>query len=191
MPNNTADRQKNTPAGGNRRIAGLGLCIAGVALLGVCALGLAFSWGSTKGRPATALVASTTATAPAASTATPDPVAVWQALLDPFSAAIASRDTSYLLNHIDPALYQVYTPDQCRTELAKPAPDPTIHFSVLSVSGPAPWSYAAGGQTIAVSAVYTVDANVTANGQTARETHHFALHNGELSWFTHCSATGQ
>ncbi len=173
-------------------MAGLGLCIAGVALLGVCVLGLVFSWGSTKAKsPAQAVSAAPTATAPAASTATPDPVAVWQALLDPFSAAIASRDTSYLLNHIDPALYQVYTADQCRAALAKPAPDPTIHFSVLSVSGPAPWSYAAGGQTITVSAAYTVDANVTANGQTARETHHFALHNGELSWFTHCSATGQ
>jgi hypothetical protein len=191
MPNNKADRQKNTAARGSRRMAGLGLCVAGVALFGVSVLGLVFSWGSTKGRSATALVASSTATAPAASTATPEPVAVWQALLDPFSAAIASRDTTYLLNHIDPALYQVYTADQCRTELAKPAPDPTIHFAVLSVSGPAPWSYVTGGQTIAVSAVYTVDADVTANGQTAREAHHFTLQNGELGWFTHCSATGQ
>ena len=191
MPNNTADQQKNRPAGDSRRIAGLGLCIAGVAITVISVLGLAFSWGSAKGRPATAVVASSTATAPAASTATANPVAVWQALLDPFAAAIASRDTAYLLNHIDPALYQVYTADQCRAALAKPAPDPTFHFSVLSVSGPAPWSYAAGGQTIAVAAVYTVDANVTANGQTARETHHFTLQSGQLGWFTQCSATGQ
>jgi hypothetical protein len=124
------------------------------------------------------------------STATADPAAVWQALLDPFSAAVASRDTSYLFNHLDPAVFQVYTADQCRASLAQPAPDATLRFSVLSVNGPAPWPYAAKGQTITVSAVYTVDANVTANGKTARETHHFTLHNGQMGWFTQCTTTG-
>lgn len=180
-----------TIASGLRRAAGLALVIAGVAVAVISVLGSAFSWGSTKASPVTAVVASRTPTAPAiVSPTSADPVAAWQALLAPFFSAIASRDTGYLFNHLDPAVFQVYTADQCRAALAQPAPDATLRFSVLSVNGPAPWPYAAGGQTITVSAVYTVDANVTSRGQMARETHHFALRNGELSWFTQCTPTG-
>ncbi len=134
-----------------------------------------------------------TATAPpsaAAPAATGTPpkasVAVWQAYLDLFSTATAKIDTGYLFDHLDPAVFQIYTPDQCRAQLATLSPDPTFHFQVLSVTGPAPWPYQAAGQTINVLQAYAVDANVTSRGHTAEETHHFTLHSGALGWFTSC-----
>jgi hypothetical protein len=161
--------------------------IAGAVILAVSLSGLIFSWGSTKASPSTAVVASSTPTAPAVSPPSTDAVATWQALLAPFVTGMASGDTGYLFDHLDPAVLQVYGADQCRAALAETAPDPTSHYTVLSVSGPAPWPYTAAGQTVTVSDVYAIEANVTLGGQMANGTHHFTLRNGALNWFTKCT----
>jgi hypothetical protein len=117
--------------------------------------------------------------------------AAFQTYLNEFADKFRVRDNAYLFDHLDPAVLQVYSSDQCRSSLAPRKADPAFKIDVLRVSGPAPFQYQAEGRTVTVERTYTVVSNVTDATGTAERTQHFTYDNGKLTWFTTCTAASQ
>ena len=113
----------------------------------------------------------------------------FQTYLNEFADKFRVRDNAYLLDHLNPAVLQVFSADQCSASLAPRKADPTFKVEVRSVTGPAPFDYQAAGKTVTVPAVYTVVSQVTAGGTTAEATEHFTYDSGRLGWFTSCAPT--
>jgi hypothetical protein len=196
MPNNTADNQRNTPAGGRRRLTGLGLCIAGVALLAVSVLGLVFSWGSTNDK-SPAQVQSGAPTATMQSSASPAPSAASTALaqqetvaqfLQLFATALQTGDATFLIGRLNPHVIEVYGQANCAAMVAAMT-DPTASFTINATSGPAPFVWSESGTPVPVNDVYTVSVTRVAQGQSSVQDIHLALLQGQLTWFRKCTST--
>jgi hypothetical protein len=195
MPNNTADQQKNTPAGGSRSMVGLGLCIAGVAIAVISVLGLVFSWGSTKAKsPAQAQSGAPTATiqssASPAPSGTSTPLAQQETVaqfLQLFATALQTGDTSFLIGRLNPHVIEVYGAANCAATIAAMT-DPTASFTINATSGPAPFSWSESGTPVPVDDVYTVSVTRVAEGQSSVQDIHLALVQGQLTWFRKCPA---
>ena len=177
-------------------MAGLGLCVAGAALLGVCVLGLVFSWGSTKDKPQ-AQAQSGASTATMQSSASPAPSAVSTAparqetvaqFLQLFASALQTGDTSFLIGRLNPHVIAVYGEANCAAVVAAMT-DPTASFTIKAISGPAPFSWSESGTPVAVDDVYTVSVTRVAEGQPSVQDVHLALVQGQLTWFRKCTST--
>ena len=196
MPDNTADRQKNTPAGGRRRMAGLGLCIAGVAITVISVLGLVFAWGSTKDKsPAqtqsgapTATIQSSASPAPSAVSTAPARQETVAQFLQLFATALQTGDTSFLIGRLNPHVIEVYGEASCAAAVAAMT-DPTASFTINATSGPAPFNWSESGTPVPVDDVYTVSVARVAEGQSSVQDIHLALVQGQLTWFRKCTST--
>jgi hypothetical protein len=86
------------------------------------------------------------------------------------------------------AVVDRYSKDTCRSFLQSTV-DPTAAFSVVSIAGPGPYTYASDGQSTVVNDVFEVTAKRTVNGQTSEQTVHVARNaDGTFSWFTRCKS---
>jgi hypothetical protein len=177
-------------------MAGLGLCIAGAALLGVSVLGLVLSWGSTKDKPP-AQAQSRVPTATMQSNASPAPSAVSTApaqqetvaqFLQLFATALQTGDTSFLIGRLNPHVIEVYGQANCAAVVAAMT-DPTASFTINATSGPAPFSWSESGTPVPVDDVYTVSVTRVAGGQSSVQDIHLALLQGQLTWFRKCTST--
>jgi hypothetical protein len=181
-------------AGGSRRMAGLGLCIVGVALLGVGVLGLVFSWGSTKDKsPAqaqsgapTATIQSSASPAPSVASTLPAQQETVAEFLQLFATALQTGDTSFLVGRLNPHVIEVYGEANCAAAVAAMT-DPTASFTINATSGPAPFTWNEPGTPVPVDDVYTVSVTRIAEGQSSVQDIHLALVQGRLTWFRKCA----
>ena len=65
--------------------------------------------------------------------------------------------------------------------------DPTFKLEVLDVSGPAPWTWIVGNNSIPIDQAYTVNVNITVYGEQAQVPIHFGVVGDHLTWFSDCS----
>ncbi len=117
------------------------------------------------------------------------PIVIAQPLktfLSSFIAAIRTNDTAFLYDHLHPAVVNLYGSDQCQSFVKQRRADPTYNIETLGAQGPAPWQWVADGVSTLIQNVYTVDANVTGQGQKERAQVHFAQFGNTLYWFTDC-----
>ena len=104
--------------------------------------------------------------------------------------SLASDDKSFAQAHLDPAVLQVF-PTQCPAHLAA-VHDPTSAMTVLKLGRTGTYQYAppsAGGTTVAVPNVLSVQAKVTSEGTTQKATVHFGTTGDGYTWFADCGAT--
>lgn len=106
--------------------------------------------------------------------------------IDNFVPALRSNDTTFLFQHLHPAVLNLYGTDQCRTFINRGSVDPTINIVILGVKGPAPFPWISDGISTLVPNVYTLDANVTVQGTTERRDIHFGQVGNDVYWFTSC-----
>jgi hypothetical protein len=76
----------------------------------------------------------------------------------------------------------------CRTFL-QTLKDPTRAFTIQQVGPPETYDYASDGQSTTVPATRTIQALVTANGESAPQSVHVPLSGNHYTWFTDCTPT--
>ena len=109
-----------------------------------------------------------------------------QTFIEQFVPALRNNDTAFLFQHLHPAVLNLYGAAQCQSYVNQRSMDPTYNIVVLDAQGPAPWTWVASGITTQVQDVYTLDANVTVQGQTAKRQVHFGLVGDTIYWFAEC-----
>lgn len=109
-----------------------------------------------------------------------------QSFADSFVPALRTNDTTFLFQHLHPAVLNLYGAAQCRDYMNKRGVDQTYNIVIMGVQGPAPWDWVASGISTPVQDVYTLDANVTTQGKTDRRPIHLALVSNTFAWFTVC-----
>jgi hypothetical protein len=103
-----------------------------------------------------------------------------------FVGAMQSGDTPWLFGRLHPAVLEWYGDDQCGSYLETVA-NPTFDIEILSQSGPEPWTYERDGLGRLIFEVYTVQINMSADGQTNPVAWHLVLGpDGRYQWFTDC-----
>ena len=112
-----------------------------------------------------------------------------QRFADALAGSLAApRDKTFAIDHLDPAVLQVF-PDGCDQHLSGIV-DPTYAITVRRVGAPATYTYAppsAGGAAVDVSGVIDVTARITREGRTQGATLHFGTTDqGGFTWFTDC-----
>jgi hypothetical protein len=106
--------------------------------------------------------------------------------LKPFVAAMQSGNTSFLLEHLHPAVIEIYGSEQCRSYL-EGVSDPLFDIELLSASGPSAWEWKIDGISTFIPDAYTVNINRTSGGTTSIGESHFAFDDqNRLGWFTDC-----
>jgi len=109
-----------------------------------------------------------------------------QTFMGQFVPALRTNDTVFLFQHLHPAVLNLYGAAQCQSYVNQRPVDTTYNIAVLDVQGPASWEWVASGISTQVQDVYTLDANVTVQGQTAKRQVHFGLVGNSIDWFTEC-----
>jgi hypothetical protein len=113
--------------------------------------------------------------------------AVMKIFLNQLGTALRTNDPVYLFNNLDPAVKNLYTAATCQTHFQQRSPDPTYNIVFNSMTGPAAWVYApAGLAPVSETDVYTVNANVTAQGKTTIDSLHIVQLDDHLTWLTKC-----
>ena len=134
--------------------------------------------------------AATTAPATLAASLTPaattDPHAAVRAFFADLVAAIRAGNVSVMGARLDRAVIDRYGVTACEAELAGRAPDPTYAVAITMIHDPAPWGYVTDGRSTTIPDTWTVDASVTAVGETAVRQLHVAGTAGTVTWFTDC-----
>jgi hypothetical protein len=103
-----------------------------------------------------------------------------------FVPALRANDTTFLFQHLDPAVLNLYGATQCQSHMNQRIVDPTYNVVILDVQGPVAWEWVASGVTTLVQNVYTLDANVTVQGVPKKEQIHFSMVGDTFDWFTVC-----
>jgi hypothetical protein len=131
---------------------------------------------------------------PALPTATPTaaPIPTPTAILDPptaadFAAALLSAlqtgNDAYLNGRLHPAVIDRYGASQCTKHVSTFGPDPSAQWTVVTVNGPAPWSWVTDSLTTVIPDTRTVTVDEPSTGQ--RDLH-FAPSDGTWRWFLDC-----
>ena len=122
----------------------------------------------------------------------PPPTVAPTVLLDPATAedfaadllaAIQAGDTQYLFDRLHPAVIARYDTSQCRAKVDGFTADPSATWTVVSSSGPAPWSWASDNLATTIDDAWTV--TVKEPGKPRRDLH-FAPADGLWRWFVDC-----
>jgi hypothetical protein len=137
--------------------------------------------------------AAPTSTPPAAQ-ATPSPTpadeaSLIRAAIPEYAAATAAAQGDYVVDHLDQAAIDHWGDAQCTAFFAALAPDPTFDIEVISLSGPAAWTWQIYGETIGtIPDAYTADIRLSQAGQTVQTQAHFAWDDarGQLRVFAPC-----
>jgi hypothetical protein len=103
------------------------------------------------------------------------------------SDAQHANDDKFLLSRLDPAVTKLFGEAVCQKTLAAREADPTFKLEILDVSGPAPWTWVVGNNSIPIAQAYTVNVNITVYGEQAQVPIHFGVEGDQLTWFTDCS----
>lgn len=98
-------------------------------------------------------------------------------------AAFQTGDTAYLADRLHPTVFVRYGKQQCRTHVAGFTADPTSNWTVVSSSGPAPWSWVTDDLATTVDNAWTVTVKVP---ESADRDLHFAPSEGQWRWFLDC-----
>ena len=99
--------------------------------------------------------------------------------------AMQSQDVTFLFDRLHPAVLDIYGADACQAYLGSIAGYSNI--GVLQLSGPGDWVFERDGTSTPIQDAYTIEANFTLpEGQVNPAVAHFALMDGEMSWFTDC-----
>ena len=99
-------------------------------------------------------------------------------------AAFQTGDSEYLFQRLHPKVFKRYGEAQCRLHINGIPSDPAATWTVISTSGPAPWSWETDGLKATVSDTWTVVIEIPDEGQ--REVH-FAPSAGRWRWFVDCT----
>jgi hypothetical protein len=104
--------------------------------------------------------------------------------LEEFDAAYRVGDSTFLLEHLDPAVFRAYSQAACRTSIESFA-KADFATTVGSVSGPAVWTYKpTNGKSTIISVAYVVTGERTRAGKTTPLTMHLAFDAGSFTWFS-------
>lgn len=191
---------------GRRRLGAI-LLVAGLALIGVGAYGLATA-GSTStsaaaataslppptqvsepsGTPATVPPTASPAPTPTprpTPTPSPDPVDLARAFYAELVAGIRAADADDLIALLHPATLDRYGLTACQANLGT-LDDPAFDIVVNAVDAPADWDYVTDERTTTIPSAWTVHATFTSQGETSQRELHVAMVGDELRWFTDC-----
>lgn len=92
-----------------------------------------------------------------------------------------------LFQLLHPVMLELYGVQVCQDYLAQAVPDSTFDMELLAVvDEPTTWIYEVDGRSVEVPDTYTVEVEITAFGETARQEMHLGLTDGDLGWFTDC-----
>jgi hypothetical protein len=104
-------------------------------------------------------------------------------LADGLLAAFQTGDAQYLFDRLHPLVFDRYGERQCRRHINGFAPNPGAQWTVVTSSGPAPWSWETDGLSTTVGDTWTVTLDEPGTGQ--RDVH-FAPADGKWRWFLDC-----
>lgn len=155
------------------------LIAGGAIAIVVGSLGLALGWGNTTGGSATA------ATNSGSTTSTTTRLEQPAAFLALFVQALRSGDATFLFDRLDPAVIARYGAPACRASIPTLF-DATIALTLRSTTGPATFTYAGDGKSVAVPDVYTFTVDGTVGGQAVTREYHLALVGGRFHIFLDC-----
>jgi hypothetical protein len=105
------------------------------------------------------------------------------------AAAVRTGDTTYLFQHLNPAVIQRYGTSLCRGYLST-LKDPTRKLVVQQIGKPAPFAYASDGESTTVPKTLAVTVVSTFHGQKSTQTVHITPRGTQFTWFTECRPTG-
>jgi hypothetical protein len=109
-----------------------------------------------------------------------------EAFLKAFSLAIRTNDSTFLYDRLHPAVLDRYGEAACQGYINQ-FEIPDFDIEILDISGPAMWEYERDELTSTVYNAFTIQANVTSNGEVTESELHLAPGiNGLLRWFTDC-----
>jgi hypothetical protein len=190
-----------------RRRLGAVLLVAGLALIGVGAYGLATAGSAPtsavagspslppptqvtepSGTPTPVPPTPTPAATPTATptpTPSPDPVDVARAFYAELVAGIRATDADRLIALLHPATLDRYGLAACQVNLGT-LDDPAFDIVVGAVDAPADWDYVTDERTTTIPSAWTVHATFTSQGETSERELHVAMVGDELRWFTDC-----
>ncbi len=127
----------------------------------------------------------TTTTTTAATTTTLAPDAAITAFIGEFSAAIAAKDTDWLLDHLHPAMILGYGEDVCRNFIVTEILELTQYALTGSVVGPVSKTLATGVGEVTVSGIYTGETSFVFKGSQFDSRADFAL-GDPITWLAIC-----
>lgn len=138
--------------------------------------------GATTAPPSTS---TSTAADPTSSTVAPatEPP---QQFLTALAAAIASGDSTFRYDRLNPAVIKRFGEPACRAYVASGAPDRTAAFTVLKVSEPANYDWTTDGLTTTVPNTLTVTVRRTSNGQQSQADVHITEVDGKFTYYADC-----
>ncbi len=174
--------------------AGLGLAVvSGIQILeggGSAGLSIADASASPAPTPTDAATASRVPVASPTPSPEPSPTldadAQVRAFFVDLMAAIRAGTEESMGARLNGAVIDRYGVSACEGKLASDAADPTYVITVKAVHPLATWDYVTDERTTTIPEAWTVDADVTAQGQTATRQLHVAPMDGTVSWFTDC-----
>lgn len=127
----------------------------------------------------------TTTTEPPATTTTLAPDAAITAFIGEFSAAIASEDTDWLLDHLHPAMILGYGEDVCRNFISTEILELTQYTLTGSVVGPVSKTLATGVGEVTVAGIYTAETSFVFQGSQFDARADFVL-GDPITWLAIC-----
>ena len=184
-----------------RRALGAALIVIGLLVAGIGASSLVSGPSPTPGPAASAApsIVPTSPTPAASGTATPtptpsptplptvDPVVAASEFYAALTFAIRTTEVDPMIALLHPAVLDRYGEAACRTWFAGLS-DPGFDVVVHGIASIGAWEYVTDGVSTTVADAWFVDADITANGETARRELHVAPDptDGDLRWFTDC-----
>jgi hypothetical protein len=109
-----------------------------------------------------------------------------EAFLKAFAFAIRSQDATFLYNRLHPSVLDRYGEATCQAYINQ-FNIPDFDIEVLSISGPAMWEYERDDLSSTVYNAFSIQANVTSDGEVSESELHLAPGlGGLLRWFTDC-----
>jgi len=102
-----------------------------------------------------------------------------------FNAAMQTENIVWLYDHLHPAVFERYDPEECQAYLDRTI-QPEFELKVMGLKGPESWTWELDGVAIDVDNAYTADSELTINGNVSQADVHFATVDGRFMWFTTC-----
>jgi len=108
------------------------------------------------------------------------------AFFDVYNTAFADGNVDHLYQLLHPAVIELYGEDACRAYLGTIVETPTT-LEYIDATRVGVWNYERDEAVIPVDFAYSVQANFTANDQTAQQELHLVLPgDNSVRWFTDC-----
>ena len=109
----------------------------------------------------------------------------FETFISDFNFAMQNGGTAWLYDHLHPAVFHRYDPEACQMYLDRTV-QPEFEIVVKGLNGPEVWSWEVDGVVIQIDNAYTTDSELTIKGNVQQTDVHFAIVNGQFTWFTTC-----